>query len=162
MDINDLMAEIDADVGQPLRRDLVDWESSRSQSLHQKYRKILFYEKTELDRMRNGVKPLIRLKTEYYTGKASPEIYKEKPFDFRLRTIKSEIDLYLDSDSELIEAFNFISLQAEKVELIKDTLDDIRKRSFNLSTILNSQRFKHGLDNLGQMIEITDPAYEKD
>ena len=42
---------------------------------------------------------LRREKWEYYTGKARPEVYVEKPFDFKV--LKSDIDKYLDSDEEL-------------------------------------------------------------
>jgi hypothetical protein len=170
MHIDDLMAMIDADVGVPLRRDHVEWESSRTQALHQKYRKILYYEKVELDRMKAAIDPLRKLKRDYYSGKSEKPSPLKPDTKLKItteettaskRVIKDELSFWVDCDPDVIAARDLVSQQAEKVELIKDTLDDIRKRSFSLSTILNSQRFKHGLENLGQVIDMSDPDYER-
>jgi hypothetical protein len=160
MNIDDLMAMVDADLGKPLRRDHIEWEASRNQSLHQKYRKLLYHEKLDLDSMKAKIKSLVLYKTEYYLGKAPDHVYKARPFDLKIKPIKSELGPYLDADPELMEAYGLISAQAEKVELIKDTLDDIRRRTFSQGIILNSQRFKHGLENLGQVLDMSDPDWE--
>jgi hypothetical protein len=169
MHIDDLMAMVEDDIGKPLRRDLVDWEASRNQSLHQKYRKILYLEKVELDRMKLALEPLRKAKREYYSGKTTDEVFplvlekkKKTVSTDNPKILKDELSLYIDADPDVIQAREYISQQAEKVEYIKDTLDTIRNRSFALSNIVNFLRFKHGLDNLGQVLEIQDPDYEKD
>jgi len=162
LSIDELFEMVDADVGGKLRRDLTDWEASRNQSLHQKYRKILYYENIELERMKAGIAPLIRSKKEYYSGKASEEVYKANPFPLRLeskgnKVIKEDLNTYLDADPEIIAARDFIIQQAEKVAFLRDTLTDISKRSYSISNIINTQRFKAGLDKLNENIDLTDP-----
>lgn len=166
MHIDELMAMIEEDVGKPLRRDLVEWESSRTQMLHQKYRKLLYIEKVELERMKLALDPLRKLKRDYYSGKSERPSPLKPDTKLKITTedssatkkvIKDELSFWVDCDEDVVQARELISQQAEKVEYLRDTLDDIRKRSFSLSTILNSQRFKHGLENLGQVIDMDDP-----
>ena len=40
-----------------------------------------------------------RDKCKYYTGKTPAEVYAEKPFD--LKILRTDIDKYLESDTEL-------------------------------------------------------------
>lgn len=163
MNIEDLMAMVDEDIGKPLRRDLVDWEASRTQSLHQKYRKILYAERVELNRMQSGIDPLRKQKRiEYLEGDSPLRLDPKKKITTEEKTaskkvIKDEVMFWIDADPDVMKARELVSLQAEKVEYLKDVLDDIRKRSFHLGIILNTQRFKHGLENLGQVIEMDDP-----
>jgi hypothetical protein len=162
MHINDLMDMVEKEVGCPIQREYVDWESGRTQQLHQKYRKLLYFEKVVLNEMKSGMAPLIRDKKEYYTGKAPEEVYKEKPFPLRLdtkgsRVLREELSMYLDADPEIMEAKRLINLQEEKVEYLKDTLNDIIRRSFHLSNIMKSLMFKHGLDSTNQILELDDP-----
>ena len=49
--------------------------------------------------MNDDYKVMYRMKWEYYTGKANPEIYRDKPFD--LKVLKADVGIYLDSDGEL-------------------------------------------------------------
>ena len=135
MHIEDLMQMIEEDVGRPLRRDLVDWEASRNQQLHQKYRKLLYLEKVEHERIKSGIGPLLRKKREYYGGRATTEVYKEDgAFDLKLSTkktiptakdriLKDELSFYVDSDEDVIAARHIIVQQAEKVEYLKDVLN---------------------------------------
>lgn len=171
MDIDTLMSMVEEDIGKPLRRDMIEWEASRNQALHQKYRKILYQEKLELDRMKASIEPLRRAKREYYLA------VDEKPtFPLRLdtkvkvqteetegkkRVIKDEVMYYVDTDPDIIRAKELLSMQAEKIEYLKDILDDIRRRSYSQSIILNTQRFKHGLENLGQVIDMSDPDWDQ-
>jgi hypothetical protein len=168
MHIDDLMEMVDTDLAGGIRRDLVDWEASRTQALHQKYRKILYHEKVELDRMKLHLEPLRKKKREYYDGKGDvvfPIVLNKRNKTITTdkdRVLKDELSHYVDADPEVVEAKALISQQAEKVEYLKDTLDTIRQRSFMLSNIINFMKFKHGLDSLGQIMELEDPTYEKD
>ena len=170
MNIDKLMEMVDEDIGKPLRRDMIEWEASRNQALHQKYRKILYHEKVDLDRMKASIEPLRRAKREYYLAVDAKPTFALKldtkvkvqteETEGKKRVIKDEVMYYVDTDPDIVRAKELLSLQAEKIEFLKDTLDDIRRRSFSQSIIINTQRFKHCLENLGQVIEITDPEYE--
>jgi hypothetical protein len=173
MNIEDLMKMIDAEIGKAIRRDLTDWESSRIPSLHAKYRKILYYEKIELERMKTALMPVLRFKKEYYGGKCEDEIYKQQPFNLKLdgksrktkikdgiaipEMIKDEIGMYVEADPDIIKLKELITAQYEKVEYLKDELEDLRKRSYSITNIIKSQQFKVGIDKLGEVIDMSDP-----
>ena len=129
-----------------LDKNNIDGESSRTPTLHDKYTRLLYYEKVELESMKLAMKVLYRKLTEYYSGKADPEEYKKKPFAIKL---KKDIDLYIESDETYIAAQQQVILQTEKVEYLKGIVNQINSRSFHLNNMLNYQRFKHGADKLG-------------
>ena len=176
--IDDIMKMADEELGKKLRRDLVDWEAARIPNLHQKYRKLLFHEKVELERMKLALEPLLNERRIYYGGKDTPEAYKAKQFDLKLdpkgtttvtadkkkkQVIKSELSMFVDADPAVIEARELVNQQAEKVSYITDLFKNINQRSFNLSLILNTQRFKAGLDKLeGGCLDLTDPDADGD
>ena len=169
MNLEDLMDLVDEELSKPIRRDLCDWEASRIPALHAKYRKILVFEKLELERMKAGLLPLIKKKRRLYkTGAIDKDEEKregqfnERP-DPKLkvpvavnpsskakdnRVIADELTFWVDADVDIINARELITIQNEKVEYLKDTLDELRKRSYLISNIINTQRFKAGLDKL--------------
>ena len=49
----------------------------------------------------------------YYTGKADPEVYNKEPFDHKV--LKSDINIFLDSDFILNEIQDKIVAQTEKL-----------------------------------------------
>ena len=175
MNIEDLFDIVDAEIGKPLRRDMTDWEASRLPAVHAKFRKILYFEKIELERMKAGLLPLLRKKRKFY--KDGPADKKEEAElgrqDERLvgkvnlgkevggKSVKPVIiemvDFYVESDADVIAAKDLIVQQAEKVDYLKDMLEDVRKRSFSISNIINTQRFKAGLDKLGEIIDLSEP-----
>jgi ethanolamine utilization cobalamin adenosyltransferase len=173
MNIEDLMDMIAVDIGKPVRRDYTDWESSRIPALHAKYRKILYFEKLEYERMKAAMMPVLRYKKEYYGGKCEPEVYKKQPFNLKLEgkitktrikdgilipeIIKDELGMYVEADPDVIKLKELLTAQLEKVEYLKDMLEDIRKRSFHISNIINTQRFKHGLDKQKDVIDMSEP-----
>ena len=59
-------------------------ESTKVPSLHSKYYKIYNNILVLKKGQENKYKVLRRDKWEYYSGKASPEVYVEKPFDFKV------------------------------------------------------------------------------
>ena len=169
MNIDELMAMVDEDIGKPLRRDMIEWEASRNQALHQKYRKILYHEKIELDRMKAGIDPLRKAKRDFYSGKSEKPsaLLPDKKLKITTeettatkRVIKDELMFWVDADPDVLAARELVSSQAEKVEFLKDTLDNIRNRTFSQNIIIKSQMFKHGLENLGQVIDMADPDYD--
>jgi len=149
-DIYDMVAR---DMPQ-IRRDRTDWEDSRLHVLLDKYSKLYSAEKLELERMKRGMKPLLKAKSEYYLGKASPEVYKEKPFDLKVKAIKSELSLYLDADEEMMEAAELICQQEEKVGYLERLLRDISNRGWRIKNIVAAQQFKHGLSMVHMNLEI--------
>jgi hypothetical protein len=117
-------------------------ESLKSASLHQKYLNI-YNNFRQLHLMAEGqYNVLKRQKWEYYGGKASPEVYRDNPFDHKI--LKQDIPLYLESDEELIK-------QKQKVEYHKICMDScerilkqIQGRGWDIKNAIEWRKFVDG------------------
>ena len=70
----------------------LDREAIRTPYLHSKYLKFYEEAKLELARIKKDYKKLKLEKVLYYTGRADPEVYKEKPFE--LKILKNEVETW--------------------------------------------------------------------
>ena len=80
----------------------LDAESIKIPLLHNKYLQhfnkfSLLLKKSEYDH-----KTMTRDKWEYYTGKADPHVYQQRPFD--IKVLKADVHIYMDSDPDLQKA----------------------------------------------------------
>jgi hypothetical protein len=88
------------------------------------------------------IKKLYQDKREYYLGRASPEVYKEKPFDFKV--LKSEVDSYIDADDEIGELNLKIEVQMEKISYLDNALKQINNRGFMIKNAIDFQKMMNG------------------
>jgi Recombination, repair and ssDNA binding protein UvsY len=128
-----------------IKKSEIDSESERTAKLHDKYIRLYLDELHELRRMERGMKLLLKKKTEYYLGKADPEVYKEKPFDLRVKPIKTDLKLYLDADPDMQAAQEIVDLQQRKVDYLKEKLGQINQRGFQINAINEWNKFSHGI-----------------
>ena len=87
-------------------------------------------------------KSLLRDKFEYYTGKAEPSIYQEKPFD--LKVLKSDLGLYMDSDPELQLLQTRINYYEEIMFFLEKVLQCLNNRGFQIKNSIDWQKFMQG------------------
>ena len=84
-----------------LDEDNLHSESTKIPSLHAKYHhilnKLILLKKMEETKFKISKKE----KWQYYTGKADPEIYIDKPFDYKV--LRQDVDKYMDADPDLIK-----------------------------------------------------------
>ena len=120
----------------------LDLESLKIPQLHNKYSKfhtkfINLLKKTENERDR-----LIREKWEYYTGKADPMVYQQKPFN--LKILKQDVDKYIEAD----EDYQKIKQKVDYLETIVDFLDrtirQIQNRGFLIKDAIEWRKFTSG------------------
>ena len=78
----------------------------------------------------------------YYTGKADPEVYNKEPFDHKV--LKSDINIFLDSDLILNEIQDRITTQTEKLKLVVEAGKVMQNKSFNIKNALEHQKFMGG------------------
>ena len=120
----------------------LDLESLKTPQLHNKYLKEYNNFKLLLSRAESDYKILKRFKWEYYTGKSSPQIYKEKPFN--LKIMKSDIDKYLESDEDLIKAKQKIDYLETVVNYLDRTLKTISSRDWQIRNSIEWRKFTSG------------------
>ena len=127
MTLEELQEQVDKDL--KINESELDLESLKTPQLHNKYLKHYNNFKLLMTRAESDYKILKRVKWEYYTGKASPEVYKQKPFN--LKIMKSDLDKYLDSDEDLIKS-------KQKIEYI-ETVVNYLDRTFKIIEFLICQ-----------------------
>ena len=117
-------------------------ESINIPILHNKYLQhfnkfSLLLKKAEYDQ-----KVLKRQKWEYYTGKADPLVYKEKPFD--LKVLKADVHIYMESDEELQKADQKEAYLRQVVNYLEQVLRSINSRNFIIKNAIDWAKFTSG------------------
>ena len=120
----------------------LDLESIRTPQLHNKYLKIYTTHSLQYKKLQDDYKVMYRVKWEYYTGKANPEVYKEKPFD--LKVLKADVGIYLDSDGELQQLSQRMAYTKQIVEYLERILKEINNRNWNIRNTIEWKKFLHG------------------
>ncbi len=122
--------------------DILDEESLKIPQLHSKYLNYLSDVKLLKIKKEQEYKTLLREKFEYYTGKAEPEVYQEKPFD--LKILKQDLALYMDSDPEIQLLQTRINYYEEIIYFLEKVLSCINNRGFQIKNSIDWQRFMQG------------------
>jgi len=117
-------------------------ESTKIPSLHAKYYRILnnilLLKKIE----ENKFKQLKKEKWQYYTGKADPEVYIEKPFDHKV--LRQDVDKYMDADEDLIKILSKIDYFQVMLNYLDSILKTINNRTYQIKNSIEWQQFIRG------------------
>jgi len=122
--------------------ELLDEESIKIPQLHSKYLKYLSDVKLLKIKKEMEYRVLLREKFEYYTGKASEEVYKEKPFD--LKILKQDLSLYMDSDTDIQALLARINYYEEIMFFLDKVLHCLNNRGFQIKNSIDWQKFMQG------------------
>ena len=117
-------------------------ESTKIPSLHAKYYRILnnilLMKKLE----ENKFKQLKKTKWQYYTGKADPEVYIDKPFDHKV--LRQDVDKYMDADEDLIRILSKIDYFQVMLNYLDSILKTINNRTYQIKNSIEWQQFIRG------------------
>ena len=117
-------------------------ESTKIPSLHAKYYRILnnilLLKKLE----ENKFKQLKKDKWQYYTGKADPEVYIDKPFDHKV--LRQDVDKYMDADEDLIRILSKIDYFQVMLNYLDSILKTINNRTYQIKNSIEWQQFIRG------------------
>jgi len=140
MTLEELQEQVDKDL--KLNEAELDLESLKTPQIHNKYLKHYNNFKLLLTRAESDYRILKRVKWEYYTGKASPKVYQEKPFN--LKIMKSDIDKYLESDDDLIKSKQKTEYLQTVVDYLEKTLKIIGSRDWQIRNAIEWRKFTSG------------------
>ena len=140
MNIDELYSEIERDL--KIDDTELDLESIRTPQLHNKYLKIYTTHSLQLKRLQDEYKILYRMKWEYYTGKSSPEIYKERPFD--IKVLKSDVGIYIDADADLQQLSQKVAYTKQITDYLERILKEINNRNWTIRNTIEWKKFLHG------------------
>ena len=120
----------------------LDTESVNIPLLHNKYlihfnKFSLLLKKAEYDH-----KSMIRDKWEYYTGKADPSVYREKPFD--IKVLKADVHIYMDSDPDLQKADQKVAYLDQVIKYLEQVLRGVNNRTFLIKNAIEWKKFTSG------------------
>ena len=140
MDIEQLQEQADKDL--KINDSELDLESIKTPQIHNKYMKHLAKFKLMLSRAESELHIVKRNKWEYYTGKADPSVYKEKPFD--IKVLKSDVHIYMDSDPELQRADQKVAYLNQIVKYLEQVLRGVNNRTFLIKNAIEWKKFTSG------------------
>jgi hypothetical protein len=125
----------------------LDTESLRIPQLHNKYLNMLHDEKIMLQALRVKRKMLLRDKWEYYTGKMNEDTLKQKGWEpFNLKILKQDVDMYIESDSDMIAIESKVFMQQERVEFLQETVKAINNLQWHIRDAIAWRKFINGVN----------------
>ena len=140
MDLEQLQEQADKDL--KINDSELDLESIKTPQLHNKYLKHLTKFKLMLSRAESELHIIKRAKWEYYTGKAAPTVYAEKPFN--LKILRQDVDKYIDSDEEVIRAKQKVDYLNAVVDFLDRSIRQITNRTFTIKNAIDWKKFTSG------------------
>lgn len=81
---------------------------------------------------------------EYYSGKSSPEIYKQKPFQIKI--LKSDIPKYINADEDYQFLNMMIKTIKSQIDVLKSYLIIANNRGYNIKNYIDIMKFENGLN----------------
>jgi hypothetical protein len=122
----------------------LDLEATNIPKLHSKYYQIFSNERLILQKQQSDYKRLYLEKYEFYTQGPHEKTPKEWVMPAKGVILKNEAERYLEADNELINMALRIEVQKEKVSFLESIIDNINKRSFQLSNAINFMKWTNG------------------
>ena len=121
----------------------LDLESLKTPQLHNKYMKFHNQYVNLLKKAEQDLARLTREKWEYYTGKADPSVYQERPFN--LKILKQDVDKYLKADDDLIKLEQKVNYVQSVVDYLDRTIKIISNRGFQIKNAIDWRKFTSGV-----------------
>lgn len=124
----------------------LDSEAINIPAIHNKYLKILMDLKMDYRKAERAMQLMRKLKWEYYTGKMSKEDLAKQGWDAcQLRILKTDLDIYMNSDPDLQKAQKYIDELEVKIEMIESYTKTVLNRHWMIKTAVDWQKFTHGV-----------------
>ena len=140
------------DIRKMVEKDMViddselDLESLKIPQLHNKYLNLFHDERILLRKLEVERRELIRDKWEFYSGKMSEEELTRRGWEpFQLKVLKQDLDMYIQSDSDVTKIDDRNTLQNEKVDYLASIVKSISGRGWEIKNAIEWRRFTSGI-----------------
>jgi hypothetical protein len=121
-------------------------ESLKIAQLHSKYFKMFAEERLQLKKLKKDLSLLNKVKFEYYNGILSHEELRDRGWEpFSLKVLKSDLNIYLNSDEDLSNLQLKIELQEEKILYLENIIKSLNNRGFQIKSAIDWEKFKMGI-----------------
>ena len=127
----------------------LDETSIKSAKLHAKYLQLLSIAKLRLKKKEIEFDAMKKDKWLYFEGKMTKDQMDERgwkydPFDGGTKPMKSNMDYYYKSDSDLTRLQSQIDYQKTLIDTLIDIMDNIKWRHQNIRNIIDWKKFTAG------------------
>jgi hypothetical protein len=127
----------------------LDETSVKSAALHSKYLELYSLAKLNLKKKDLTMAYLRKDKWLYYNGKMTKEEMDEKgwvydPFHGMAKPLKSDMDMFYNTDPDIMKLQGQIEYQSTIVDTLKDIMDNIKWRHTTIKNIIDWKRFTSG------------------
>jgi len=121
----------------------IDQESFYNQEIKAKWLDYKSRFELLLAKSKGDYQVLYREKWEYYGGKSDAKIYASKPFD--LKVLKTDLQIYISSDSDVIELSNKIAYLETTIKFIDGVIKSIDNRGWDIKHAISWKQFEAGM-----------------
>ncbi len=144
MTLEEIQAQWSKDA--PVDRTDLASEASRIPQMHSKYFKIFSVERLLLRKLEQESKQLWKDLWEYYQGNFDYEELKDRGWDqINQRILKSDLNIYIDSNQNWIDNNLKVAYQKEKVDFLEAIIKSLNNRGFNINAAIQWEKFKVGI-----------------
>jgi hypothetical protein len=145
MELSEIKKLVEKDM--PIKDSELDLEALRVPQLHSKYLNLFHDERIILMKYDVQYKELVCKKREYYSGKMSKEQLESEGWEqFDLKILKSDMDIYLDADSDLAKMRAKMDYQKEKIEYLGAIIKSINNRNWAIRNCIEYRKFANGVN----------------
>ena len=128
----------------------LDEETTKAAKLHSKYLELFTLAKLQLKRNETEMNKLRKNKWLYFSGKMTKEEmdklgWQYDPFNGMTKPLKSDMDMYYNSDEDIIRVSGKIDYQKMMVEVLEEIMNNLRWRHTNIKNILEFKKFTSGV-----------------
>ena len=122
---------------------LLDESTLRIPQLHHKYLTLHSEYSLLVKKKQQELRTLEHKKWLYYSGKASPEEYEEKPFEYKV--MKSDVNNWIAVDEQIQKVEMQIDYYNTTVSVLSEILKQIHQMSYNIKNAIEWRRFTGGV-----------------
>ena len=127
----------------PIDKTALDSAATDAPRLHHKYLTMLMDLKARKIAINHKLEGLKKEKELYYSGQATANDYKEKPFDLKLKT-KAGVDKHVNTDPEVVAIEQRIEYINILLEGLNHILEQIKWRNQSIKNAIDWARFTSG------------------
>ena len=121
----------------------LDDEAVNIPNLHHKYLRILMDTKSKRIAFVHKLETLKKDKELYYSGQATSDVYKDKPFDLKLKT-KGGIEKHVNTDPEVINMQQKIEYYDVMIQGVEHIMTQIQWRNSTIKSAIDFMKFTSG------------------
>lgn len=122
---------------------MLDNSSIKIPQLHAKYLGLHNEFTLLLKKAKQQLKKAEHTKWLYYSGKGSPEMYQDHPFDYKV--MKSEVPSWIAVDEDINKIEMKVALYETTLNSLSEILKQVHQMTYHIKQIIEWRRFVNGV-----------------